>query len=149
MLGFTPKESKFIVFLLLTFLIGLGIRVFQIKWKSLPQTSSLNLENYHSNTHPGISDVLADSSEQAKGIDDINNKFVFINTANLDEFKQLPGIGPIKAERIIQYRQAKGYFSSIDELKKVKGIGDKTLQKLRPFLKINLNNQNIIMEENR
>ncbi len=149
MLGFTPKESKFIVFLLVTFLIGLGIRVFQIKWKSLPQTSSLNLENYHSNTHSSVSDVYADSSIQAKGIDDINNKFVFINTANLDEFKQLPGIGPVKAERIIQYRQAKGYFSSIDELKKVKGIGDKTIQKLKPFLKINVNNQNIIMEENR
>ncbi|MEJ2627856.1 MAG: helix-hairpin-helix domain-containing protein [bacterium] len=149
MLGFTPKESKFIVFLLVTFLIGLGIRVFQIKWKSLPQTSSLNLENYHSNTNPDMSDIQAENSNQAKGIDDINNKFVFINTANLDEFKQLPGIGPVKAERIIQYRQAKGYFSSIDELKKVKGIGDKTIQKLKPFLKINLNNQNIIMEENR
>jgi len=136
MLGFTPKESKFIVFLLLSFLVGLGIRIFQVQWKPLPETTSLNMNNIETN------------NEQEINKKETHIKYVFINKAGLDDFKSLPGIGPVKAERILQYRKRKGSFNSINELKNVKGIGQKTIEKLQPFLKINLN-QNITMEENR
>ncbi|MFH0783798.1 MAG: helix-hairpin-helix domain-containing protein [Pseudomonadota bacterium] len=80
--------------------------------------------------------VTADEKNKAtkatKGIP----KDVNINTADKDMLTLLPGIGPVTAEAIIAYRKANGNFKSIDELTKVKGIGDKTLVKLKPFLQV-------------
>lgn len=61
-------------------------------------------------------------------------KDVNINTADKEMLTLLPGIGPVTAEAIIAYRNTNGNFKSIDELTKVKGIGEKTLVKLKPFL---------------
>lgn len=61
-------------------------------------------------------------------------KDVNINSADQEVLTQLPGIGPVTADRIVEYRKANGNFKSIDDLTSVKGIGDKTLAKLKPYL---------------
>jgi len=61
---------------------------------------------------------------------------VNINYASKEELMALKGIGPVLAERIIQYRRANGKFRSVEELIKVKGIGSKTLEKLRPYINV-------------
>ena len=57
-----------------------------------------------------------------------------INTATLEEFESLPGIGPVTAERIIRYRDINGRFDIVEDLTEVSGIGEKTLEKLRDRL---------------
>lgn len=56
---------------------------------------------------------------------------VNINTATLEELEQLPGIGPAKAQAIIDDRTQNGKFKSAEDLKRVKGIGDSTFDKLK------------------
>jgi competence ComEA-like helix-hairpin-helix protein len=56
-----------------------------------------------------------------------------INTATAELLEQLPGIGPKTAQRIVEYREAHGRFSSVDELMNVKGIGPKKLEQIRPL----------------
>ena len=58
------------------------------------------------------------------------SKKLNINTASVTELKSLPGIGTAKADAIVNYRKQHGEFSSIHELSKVKGIGDKMVAKL-------------------
>lgn len=59
------------------------------------------------------------------------NGLININTATLDELMQLDGIGEVKGRAIIAYREEHGSFASVSELLNVKGIGEKTLEKLR------------------
>ena len=54
-----------------------------------------------------------------------------INTADADKLATLSGIGKVKAEAIIEHRQKHGDFKDVYELTKVKGIGDKTLEKIK------------------
>ncbi len=61
---------------------------------------------------------------------------VNINTAGLGELCTLPGIGETKAQAIMDYRNENGVFENIEDIVKVKGIGPKTLEKMRHRLKI-------------
>lgn len=64
------------------------------------------------------------------------NTKISLNRATLQELLTLPGIGEVKAQAIIDYRQENGNFNSIDELKNVKGIGDSTFEKLKDYITI-------------
>ncbi|WP_018606335.1 ComEA family DNA-binding protein [Uliginosibacterium gangwonense] len=61
---------------------------------------------------------------------------VNINTATEQELQTLPGVGPAKAKAIIDYRTTKGNFKTVDDLKNVKGIGDKTFDKFKGQLTV-------------
>ncbi|MCC7477032.1 helix-hairpin-helix domain-containing protein [bacterium] len=57
-----------------------------------------------------------------------------LNRASRLQLESVPGIGPVLAQRIIDYRKAQGRFSSLEQLDEVKGIGPKTLASLRKYL---------------
>ena len=56
-----------------------------------------------------------------------------INTASETELEALPGVGPVTAAAIIDYRTQNGPFSAVDDLIDVSGIGPSTLEQIRPF----------------
>jgi competence protein ComEA len=61
---------------------------------------------------------------------------VGLNSASASEFEALPGVGPVLAQRIVDWRTANGSFRSIDELGEVSGIGDSILEQLRPLVHV-------------
>lgn len=61
---------------------------------------------------------------------------VNINTADIEELQLLPGVGKTYAERILEYRKTNGNFTSVEELINIKGIGEKRLEKIKPFIKL-------------
>jgi len=71
--------------------------------------------------------------ENTSGVDgkDTGQGKVNINTATVEELTTLSGIGPSKANAILEYREENGLFKSVDELVNVTGIGEKSLEKIR------------------
>ena len=60
-----------------------------------------------------------------------------INRGTKEEIQALPGIGPVLADRIIQYRESKGRFEKIEDLTAIQGIGETRLAELRGLIKVN------------
>ena len=67
---------------------------------------------------------------------------VNLNTANSTELQQVPGIGPSTAEKILQTRKSYGSFKTVDDLRAIKGIGPKKLDKMRKYLTVGKPPQN-------
>ena len=59
-----------------------------------------------------------------------------INTADSTQLQELNGVGPATAEKIIDYRKQNGRFQSIEDIKNVSGIGDKTYEKLKDHIRV-------------
>jgi competence protein ComEA len=59
---------------------------------------------------------------------------VHLNTATLDELDALPGVGPVTAQKILDYREQHGAFSSVDDLDAIPGIGPARLEQLRELV---------------
>lgn len=77
-------------------------------------------------------DVIEDSiSEEV-----IDDTLISINNSDIEQLKEIPGIGEVKAKAIISYRESNGEFRSIDELKNVDGIGEKTFEKIKDNIKL-------------
>ncbi|MDD9973567.1 MAG: ComEA family DNA-binding protein, partial [Candidatus Poribacteria bacterium] len=83
----------------------------------------------------GKPDLIVSPNEERQQSQATSDKpaLLNINTASAEELQTLPNIGAGMAQRIIDYRTQHGNFTSVDALQKVKGIGAKTLEKLRPF----------------
>lgn len=104
---------------------------------------SLSAQDVTSTASPGYAPAgsSADSSAESSGRRSAKTKSsaplrpVAVNTATATELERLPGIGPAMAQRIIERRRARR-FTSAEDLLDVKGIGPKTLEKLRPFISV-------------
>ncbi len=59
---------------------------------------------------------------------------VHLNTATLEQLDALPGVGPVTAQKILDYRQQHGAFSSIEDLDAIPGIGSARLEQLRDLV---------------
>lgn len=89
---------------------------------------------------PKIGDNLKNYNEEFDNnlLNESNNKnnLININTADIQELDSLPGVGQATANKIINYREEKGKFNSIEEIKNVNGIGDKKYEELKTLITI-------------
>ena len=85
--------------------------------------------------------ISLDESEKSEAGDssvaDGESATININTASAQQLADfLPGIGPSKAQAIVEYRETVGRFVSVNELLRVEGIGEKTLESIRPYCRL-------------
>lgn len=73
----------------------------------------------------------ADANAGAGTTDSVDDGRIDLNTATAEQLQTINGIGPVTADRILAHRRSIGRFTSVDQLLDVKGIGSKTLEKIR------------------
>ena len=96
-------------------------------------STSLNSSNSVDSVVDNFNSSIKKSSSTSKDIAVVTVK-IDINSASINELMKIKGIGEVIGGRIIDYRDKNGKFLKIDDIVSVKGIGDKTLQKIKPFI---------------
>jgi competence ComEA-like helix-hairpin-helix protein len=119
MLDLTRQEKIILLFLTLTFVTGLGISAYK------KSSNQLELDNqaYELNSIREESDKFI-----------TQQKYININSFNIDELTRLSGIGETLATRIVEYHKIHGPFKSNEELIQVKGIGAKKFEAIKDFI---------------
>ena len=78
----------------------------------------------------------AENNKQPNNNEQSQSNLININTANLALLDTLPGVGPITAERIIEYRETKGQFNRLEDLMKIEGVSNSKYNKLKNLITI-------------
>lgn len=112
-----------------------------LKWKAEQEAQDAKLKKVDDRYYLSRPSVPNASSKTKAFHSSVQNAIntgmkISLNTASVTELQQLNGVGEKKAQAILQYRQQNGKFKSIDELKNVKGIGPKLLEKNKSRLSL-------------
>ena len=117
-----------------------GTRIFQLIEKAGGLTKDADIEGL--NRAEIVSDgqkiiiYAKGESQESENTGVSSSGKININTADASQLQTISGVGPVTAEKIIEYRKANGKFSSIEDIKNVSGIGDKTFEKIRENITI-------------
>ncbi len=142
---FTRQERIVIQFLMISIAIGLVTGIVRKMYFSPDFSEQIekNIALFRNTTETIISSHLTMPENTSTKTDDIEDeksvKSLDINKAKKSDLLTLPKVGPVTAERIIRYRDDYGPFKSIDDLLNIKGIGSKTLEKMKPLITVGTN----------
>lgn len=153
----TKSEQKIIIFLVLVICISLGVDYFKSKKRkefyysyieNSPKeiSKSSNLTNKSPETKIMLSENSLSNSIPQTSQTKIDDTKININIASKDELASLHGIGELKADAIIEYRNTHGNFAKIEDIQKVHGIGKKTFEQMKDLLTAG-DNLNIIKND--
>lgn len=116
-----------------TFVLGSVIRWVQLRYTPLPEpvTKTQWVPQVEADFNEGPETVKISVEEIS-----VNSGIIEINSATHEVLTSIPGIGPVLAHRIIQYRENQGGFRTIEDLKNIKGIGQKKFNNLKNYFVI-------------
>ena len=124
MFGFTRNETTVLLFLIFSFIAGIGVWAFKHYLEPLPEYHEAhNVRETVLQRNDSQKETIVRGSEEGEVQVQVQN--VYINDADITELERLPGIGPIIAKRIVEYRSNHGKFQTLEALMEVKGIGQK------------------------
>lgn len=95
--------------------------------------SNLDIEEENVTTEDNGENIIEKNNTQENNT---SSKGININKANTTELETLPGIGPSLASKIVRYREENGKFSTIEDLKKVNGIGDSKYENIKNLISV-------------
>ena len=140
-IGFTPQERKIILFLMVMLALGAGVNLFKHYKGDVfesPEKRKELLQKFRELTEQAeVADSIeASRAQQKRRENSINDSQVKINinTAPAELLQKLPHIGPVLAERIIEYRVREGKFRNVEDITNVKGIGENIFSKIQEQL---------------
>lgn len=117
MLSLTKHEKYILIFLIFTAFLGVGINFYKKTSYPVPIRAAHNKTS-----------VIRDRVEKTAIIN--------INSATQKELTALKGIGPVLADRIIEYRRKHGYFAQREDLQKVKGVGAAKFKDVKEMISV-------------
>jgi comEA protein len=148
---FTKLESRAIILIIIAILVGTTIKIIKnqvtsnsFDFESFDKEFIYKTSIYQNFSNQSPVDTLINSEtteetnikkqEKGKKEQNLKEKSININTATKDELVKLPGVGPSTAEKIIEYREKINGFKKIEDIMKVKGIGQKKFEKMKPYI---------------
>ncbi len=114
----------------LAFVLEDGMKVY------IPKNSEINEVKDDTSTYVSKENGSTNTGTSTSKNTSAKSSKININTANQTDLETLPGIGPSTAQKIINYRKENGKFSSIEDIKKVSGIGDSKYSKIKDYITI-------------
>ncbi len=131
-LALTTSERRVLQFLLAGFILGLGVKLARDVFASPAKFDYSATDS----TFAALSAAPGGENEDQTGTLDaeLDAGPVRVNSASKGALMSLPGIGEVMAERIILERQDNGPFRSVEDLKRVRGIGSRRVEQLRPLV---------------
>lgn len=105
-------------------------QVYSPEFDTTVQENSATSQYYEKNDYEAVSST-------ADNDDNISVSFPLnLNTCTKEELMEIDGIGEVRADAIIAYRDKLGGYSSVEQLKDISGIGDKTFEKIAPYVTV-------------
>lgn len=105
-------------------------QVYSPEFDTTVQKNSATSQYYENNDYEDVSST-------ADNDDNISVSFPLnLNTCTKEELMEIDGIGEVRADAIIAYRDKLGGYSSVEQLKDISGIGDKTFEKIAPYVTV-------------
>lgn len=155
LIGFTKTETKIVLFIILTFIIGFSYKNFfvvdkQKDYQIIPYNEKTGLFNQYESKGKSQDSIKSTNKKvdykqevldfNTQSFNNVQKKIVpaeksiNLNSAKVSDLTALPGIGEKTANKIIEYRNEIKKFKNINELLNVKGIGESKLRKIKKYI---------------